>query len=131
MDLVVLVEAQGPGADLYSLRDWLVAEPMLRGQVRLIQPAPASGTLGSAIEALAVGIGQGGAATALASVLIAWIRRRVGDVTVKLTRPDGNSTEVTAKHVPGLDAAGIAGLVADIAKSLEVQQHEDNSGDKC
>jgi hypothetical protein len=119
VDLAVTVEAREPGAAVRALREWLVAEPVLRGRVRLVQPAPQPGSLGGVVEALTVALGQGGAATALVSVLVAWIRRRVGDVSVTLTRPDGTSVKVDATHVRGLDSDGVADLVADIARSLD------------
>ena len=119
MYLAVTVDAEGPGAEVRSLQEWLVAEPGLRGRVRLVQPAPQAGTLGGAVEALTVAVGQGGAVTALVSVLVVWIRRRVGDVSVTLTRPDGTSISVDATHVRGLDSSGVAELVDDIARSLD------------
>jgi hypothetical protein len=119
VDLVVVVEAGESSAAVRSLREWLVADPVLRGLVRVVAPAPQAGMLGGAVEALSVALGQGGAATALVSVLVAWIRRRVGDVSMSLTRPDGTSIKVDATHVRGLDAAGVADLVAGIARSLD------------
>ena len=125
MDLAVTVDAAERGAEVRSLREWLVAEPGLR--VRLVPPAPRAGTLGGAVEVLAVAVGQGGAVTALVSVLVAWLRRRVGDVSVTLTRPDGTSISVDAKHVRGMDTAEVADLVADITRSLAgpVEEQDD------
>lgn len=119
MDLVVDVEAGDRAAELRSLREWLVGEPALRGRVGFVEQAPPPGTLGGVVDVLTVALGQGGPAAALASVLIAWIRRRAGVVTVMLTRPDGTSIKVEGRHVRGLDPAGVEHLVAGVARSLE------------
>src|SRR5690349_2995669 len=68
--------------ELLSLRDWLTGEPDLRGRLELLKAPPTPGTLGAATDAIAVALGPSGAVTVLASALIAWLRRRVGDVTV-------------------------------------------------
>lgn len=128
--VVVTVEVSGSdvAAGVGSLRAWLVGDEEWRGRVRVLSRPPEPGALGSMIEALTVAVGQGGAVTALASVVIAWIRRRRGDEVVKITRPDGGSIEVRATHVRGLDAAGVSALVSDLAKSLDAEGESD--GDK-
>ena len=51
--------------------------------------------------------------TALASVVIAWLRRRTGSVAVRLTRPDGSLVELAADRVRALDGgAQVDQLVA-------------------
>src|SRR5215813_8465127 len=75
VEVTITALGEGP-AELRSLREWLVREEELRGRVTLIEPAPRPGTLGSVVESLLVMLGPGGTATALASVLITWIRHR-------------------------------------------------------
>jgi hypothetical protein len=107
------------GADgLRSLYEWLAGGDELRGRVRLVQAPPAPGTLGSALGSLVIALGPGGVATAAASVLISWIRHRTGNQSVRITRPDGTSLELTVTRVRGLDAAGVRSLVAEVSRSL-------------
>lgn len=119
MDVRITVAGEeGDQGALRSLREWLVREPKLRGGVRLVQHPPAPDRLGSIPDALLVTLGPGGVATAVASVLIAWIRRRGGDVSVKVTQPDGTSVEVSATDVRGLDAAGVRAWVSEVSRAL-------------
>jgi hypothetical protein len=104
------------------LRASLVAEDELRGHVRMLNAAPAPGTLGIPPEALVVSLGQGGAITVLASALVTWLRRRTTDVTIKITRRDGSQTEVHARQARG--AVSLQGLVDDIAKSISSHSDE-------
>jgi hypothetical protein len=121
VDERVVVEVVGDRSadELRSLRDWLVAEEELRGRVRLELPPPEPGALGSAVEALTVALGPGGVATAAASVLISWLRRRTGNVSVKVVRPDGTSTEFSATNVSGLDATEVRRIAAELSRSLD------------
>lgn len=120
VDEQVVIEVTGdrPADELRSLRDWLVAEEELRGRVRLELSPPKPGALGSAVAALTVALGPGGVATAAASVLISWIRRRTGTVSVKVSRPDGTSTEFSATNVSGLDATEVQRITAELSRSL-------------
>lgn len=77
------------------------------------------GTLGSALETLAVALGPGGVATVTASVLIAWLRRRTSDVTLKVSRPDGASYEFSATNVTALDPAGVRELEERLSRALD------------
>ena len=58
-----------------SLDSWLVGEDRLRGRVRRVVRAPEPAMMGSVSDVLMIALGQGGVATVLVSVLIAWIRR--------------------------------------------------------
>lgn len=120
MDERLFVEVIGDRSadELRSLRDWLVAEEQLRGRVRLESPPPEPGALGSVVEALTVALGPGGVATAAASVLISWLRRRTSDISVKMTLPDGTSTEFSTTNVSGLDAAEVRRITAELSRSL-------------
>jgi hypothetical protein len=54
----------------------------------------------------------------MASVVVAWLGSRRGEVSVKLTRGDGESLEVAAKGVKGLDLAKTRALTAQVAELL-------------
>jgi hypothetical protein len=125
---VVAVSAVGPDADdqLRSLRGWLATVDDLRGRVNLRERPPRPGTLGPVLEALVVAVGPGGAATALAATVVAWLRNRHGEVRVTLTLPDSRSMELTAKRVAELDAAALERQVAQIAAMLN--QGTDGAG---
>ncbi|MFH9347853.1 hypothetical protein [Kitasatospora sp. NPDC017646] len=117
--LLVRIEGGNSADDVRSLRQWLLEEDRLRGRVRLEEAAPAPGTLGAVLDTLTVALGPGGVATAVASVLISWIRRQRGNVSVKVTRPDGTVTEFSATHVSGLEAPQVRQLAAEFSSSLE------------
>ncbi|MDH6579121.1 hypothetical protein [Kitasatospora sp. MAP5-34] len=121
MEQRILVQVEGGGSadDVRSLRQWLVAEDELRGRVVLAETPPPPGALGAVVDALTVALGPGGVATAIASVLISWIRRQRGSVSVKVTRPDGTVTELSATHVSGLEPARLRELTAELSGSLE------------
>ncbi|MFD0392296.1 hypothetical protein ACFQ3Z_03830 [Streptomyces nogalater] len=59
-----------------SLLTWLTEEGGLRGRVTPQESPPVPGTLGPALDGLLVALGSGGAATGLATSLVAWIRSR-------------------------------------------------------
>lgn len=82
--------------DLALLRRGLVAEPELRGRVRLLTMAPEEGQMGSGIELLAIAIGSSGAVTALVRSLPALLKARRAAATVELNLPDGRNVKVTA-----------------------------------
>ncbi|SFN41641.1 hypothetical protein SAMN04487980_101996 [Streptomyces sp. cf124] len=82
--------------DLALLRRGLVAEPELRGRVRLVTGGPEEGQMGTGIELLAIAIGSSGAVTALVRSLPALLKARRAAATVELTLPDGRTVKVTA-----------------------------------
>jgi hypothetical protein len=105
----------------------LVAEDELRGRVRVMTPPPEPGTLGSVVEALAISLGPGGAATVLASALIAWIRRQRTNIKLKVVRADGSSTELLLDHVP-LSGDDGAKLAEDLLRTLAERDNEPDGG---
>ena len=116
------VEIAIDGADaiaVRSLEKMLTGHNDLRGLVRPLIPVPRSGAMGSPIETLLVTVGQGGAGAAVASVLISWIRRRTGAVTLKLTRPDGGEASVEAQHVKNLTPEELRSLVTQLQGVLD------------
>jgi hypothetical protein len=84
----------------------------LRGAVRRPPEAPRPGELGALDEALVVAVGQGGALTVLVTVLIAWLRRRAGEVVIKLTKADGTAVEVKATQVRAMAAKDLKALAS-------------------
>jgi hypothetical protein len=105
--------------DLRSLREWLVQEDELRGRVKLVEPAPQSGSLGATLDALLVVLGPGGAATILAGALISWIRhRRPPEARYEITLPDGTSVKLSTRQVRGMDADAVRKLVADVSQAV-------------
>jgi hypothetical protein len=119
VDVSVVIAGDSGSDQLRSLHAWLVADGELRGRVRLLPQLPRPGTLGAVDDVLTVALGPGGAATALASVLITWIRHRTAEVTVTLTRPDGSSVNLSAKHVHGLAATELHSLTVELSRSLD------------
>ena len=111
--LMLFLDGTGDDAtDLYESLSW---DSELRGRVRLA-PAPApEGTLGADLTQLLITLESGGMATAFASVLVAWIKRRAGSVTAKVTRPDGTTFELTAERVHGLKPEDLQKQVAQLA----------------
>ncbi|HEU4348056.1 MAG TPA: hypothetical protein VFR35_09730 [Actinoplanes sp.] len=104
--------------DLRSLRRWMIDVSDLRGPFDLRQSDPEPGELGSVTDALVVAAGSGGAITALAGVLISWLRHRTADLTVKVTRPDGSTLEVSGTRVRGLDGAALGAEIERLAAQL-------------
>jgi hypothetical protein len=121
-DLSIAVLGEQPHDETRSLRTWMLEEPALHGRVTLRVAPSASGTLGDAMETLVVALGPGGIATALASVLVTWIRRRTTDITVKITKSDGSTLEVSGRHVGRLDSDGMRGLTTELAKAIDVAE---------
>jgi hypothetical protein len=74
--------------------------------------------MGSLTDALIVAAGSGGAITALAGVLVSWLRHRTSDLTVKITRPDGTTFEVVGSRVRGLDGAHLGAEIGRLAEQL-------------
>lgn len=122
MDVAVIAEGSDRGDQLRSLRRWLLDSQELRGRVEGVERPPETGALGPVLDALAVALGPAGAVTAFATGLIAWLRTRRGEVTIKVTLPDGSSLELTAKRVSGLDSGALQRQVTDLADLLTPRQ---------
>lgn len=105
--------------DLGSLWEWMQADGELGGRARVVHAPVEEGTLGSLADVLAVTLGPGGVATAVASAAVAWIRRRVGDVSLKVTRSDGSSLSLTSQNVRGLDGTAVQALITQTAAWLD------------
>ncbi|NUS44046.1 MAG: hypothetical protein HOQ24_10210 [Mycobacteriaceae bacterium] len=115
MDVTLRVEARRTVDETHSLLDWLQADGALRGRVRQVRSEPPPGVLGPGVDSLVVALGPGGVATALATVLVTWIRRRTSDVTLKVTGPDGETYELNVTNVGNVDAAAVQNLARRLA----------------
>jgi hypothetical protein len=123
VNLAIEVEGRhGRTDEVRSLRQWMVEDDELRGRVRFVTAPPEPGTLGGVAETLMIALGPGGVATALASVLITWIRRRTGNVTVKITKPDGVKYELSTDTMRSLSADDLKEITARLARDLEATQ---------
>ena len=119
--MIATFEVSGDGGDdgAGSLRQWLLEDDDLGGRARMV-PAPVKdGELGSLSDLLAVTLGPGGVATAVAAGAIAWIRRRVGDVALSVTRPDGASLSLKSRNIRGMDEVAVRNLVTQTAAWLD------------
>lgn len=114
----VIAGSDVSAADLRSLRSWMIDMGELRGPFELRRPEPRPGEMGSLTDALIVAAGSGGAITALAGVLVSWLRHRTSDLTVKITRPDGTTFEVVGSRVRGLDGAHLGAEIGRLAEQL-------------
>ncbi|EPH45005.1 hypothetical protein ABT390_04095 [Streptomyces aurantiacus] len=130
MDVEVITEGPDASDELRSLQAWLGDVQELRGRVSDRERPPEPGTLGPALDALLVTVGPGGAATALAAAVIAWLRTRRGEVRIKVTLPGRRSLELTAKGVSGLDAESLRRQVADVAGTLAPERTSPENGER-
>jgi hypothetical protein len=130
VDVTIEVVGSGTADEVRSLREWLVAEDALRGRIRLVASPPEPGALGSAVEILTVALGPSGVATALASVVISWLRRRTGAVSVKVTRPDGTSFEYSAAQLGASEAMEVLQRTSELARGLSTGEGEVPGGPK-
>lgn len=103
---------------LRDLHSWLSDEPELRARVVIREQNIGDEALGPVVDGLQIILGAGGAAATAASVLIAWLSNRAGEISVKLTREGGDSLEVTAKGVRGLNGAGVHEVTTRITQLL-------------
>ncbi|MGW5047546.1 effector-associated constant component EACC1 [Streptomyces griseoluteus] len=104
-------------AHLVSLRDWLAAEDVLRGRVELLARTPRPGQMGTALDVLAVALGSGGAGAVLARSLSTWLVQRRADVTVHVSRGDGQTVSVEVRRAS--DPQAVIGAVGRLLEGGE------------
>jgi hypothetical protein len=105
MDVMLVVDGPSALDEVASLRVWLTDEDNLRGRVEQVEAAPVPGTLtGAVVSGLTIAAASASVATTLASVLITWLKSRVGQVGLRVTRPDGVVVDLQADQVRGLTA---------------------------
>lgn len=109
-----------------DLGTWLLEERYLRGEVTYVHEGVPEGAMGAVVEGVQVALGSGGAVAALAGVVIAWLRTRPGEVTLKIKRGT-DEIELTGKGVKALDARSLRELTERVteiaAKSLSSDDH--------
>jgi membrane-associated two-gene conflict system component 1 (EACC1) len=118
MQVRLTVAGDDAPAAMRSLEVWLAGHDELHGRVEPVGTAPQPGTMGSVADVLMVTVGPGGVATAVASVLISWIRRQRGKISVSARRPDGTEITLTADHVRGLTTEEVRALVTQLEATL-------------
>lgn len=118
MDVRLTAEGGAGTDELRSLLSWLTDEDELRGRAALLESPPVPGTLGPVVDGLLVALGPGGAAAALSTALVSWIRHRRSEVVVKVTRPDGACVELSGRRVKLLGADDLSKLVGDTTAVL-------------
>jgi hypothetical protein len=121
---VLFTAADAGDDDLRQLHGLLAGEPELRGRVTVRGGPPVPGTMGAMAEAVMVALGPGGAGTAIAAVVITYLRQRGRSVRLRVTRADGASVELSAGNVRGLDAQAIRVQAADLARFLDAAEEE-------
>jgi hypothetical protein len=119
VEVTVTVTGSGEAWDLAALRDWLRAEPELRGRVRLAGKPPDPGSMGALSDLLTVAVGPGAAVTVFASALVTWIRHRTRTAHVRVSWPDGAEIELSTDRLGSMDAAAVQAQVAGLVRALE------------
>ncbi|MDX3659143.1 hypothetical protein PV646_17695 [Streptomyces sp. ID05-26A] len=104
-------------AELESLHGWLLDLPDLRG-VSLGQPERSPQEMGWLTDVLSVSVGNGGAVTALAGSLATWLVSRRSHIKIKVTGPDGRSTEVDVKQAKG-NQATVEAMLREVLEEHE------------
>ncbi|MEU6662027.1 hypothetical protein [Streptomyces sp. NPDC046821] len=114
---IVTLSVSGGAKDAADLAAWLDEEDDLRGLVRR-EPGPVpEGALGGELQQLVVSLTSGGVVTAVASVVVAWLRRRTGSVTVRVTGRDGFELEVRAEQVRNMDSEQLRAQVDQLVSA--------------
>jgi hypothetical protein len=99
----VTLSVTGGFDDAAALDAELDSEPDLRRHVRRVAADSPPGSLGGELPQLLVTLASGGLATALASVIVVWLRQRTGSITIRVTRADGSELELAAERVKKMD----------------------------
>jgi Effector Associated Constant Component 1 len=86
-------------AETRELEAFLTSDPDLQRWVTRRVDPPEPGTMGSVSDVLVVALGQGGTVTILAGVLIAWIRRHRGKISIHARCSCGKEITVSADRI--------------------------------
>lgn len=105
-------------AELESLHGWLGNLPDLRGSLTLGKPDRDPQEMGWLTDVLGVAVGNGGAATALAGSLATWLVSRRSHIKIRVTGPDGRSTEVDVKQAKG-NQADVEAMLREVLSEHE------------
>ncbi|GAA1001951.1 hypothetical protein GCM10009555_107420 [Acrocarpospora macrocephala] len=119
MELTVTVEV-GDRNELRDLYGRIKADRGLRSTARLVEGEPAPEELSTVTQALQIILGAGATVTGITGVVIAWLRHRSSEFTIRLHR-GGTELELTAKGLSTMDSAQIAQLTEKVAAALADQ----------
>jgi hypothetical protein len=114
---MILTVTGGSTDQLRDLRRWLGEEPELRGRVVSLSRRPEEHELGTLTEALQITLGSGGVVATVAAVVIAWLRTRPAEITVRISRGD-DEIEVTAKGVKSLNVHELGQAASEVARTF-------------
>ncbi|WP_327107041.1 effector-associated constant component EACC1 [Nonomuraea glycinis] len=120
MELTVTAPT-GDGNELRGLYARIAADRGLRCTARIVEGEPLPETLGPIIEMLQITLGAGGTIGGVASVVIAWLRNRSSEFTVRLNQ-NGKEIELTAKGLSTMDSDQIALLTEKVVAALSKQR---------
>lgn len=110
-----------------NLAGWLADERELRGRIHVVEEEPPAHALGTGAALIEVILGPGGAAMALASVAITWLRCRTGKVTITFSSGNGRMVTIAHGRVKNLDAKGIQDLTRQILNEIDDGQPPSDS----
>ena len=105
---MILISVPGGAPELQELAQWLEQYDGLAGRITAAPAGPRPGQLGPGLDALAIAVGSGGAATVLARGLVAWASsyrsQRGADVYVHASRPGGPALTVELRNITDAEA---------------------------
>ncbi|KUN22918.1 hypothetical protein AQJ23_26405 [Streptomyces antibioticus] len=128
MEIHIIVLGTAGDDGLRELHRRLTDIEELRGEVRAVPAASRPGALGTLLDALSVNVLSAGAVSAVAGVVVTWIRHRTTDAVIKLRRPDGTEVEVTAERVRRLNSAAVRSIVAELSQAAGPEGNSDDGG---
>ncbi len=112
--IVLRIDNYDEGNELASLADTLRGYDQLRGRIDIIPTTPNTNEMGAAVDALAIALAPGGAATILATGIALWLRhRRPGrrsKLGLRLEFPNGSQLTVDADGIEDVEAVVAASL---------------------
>jgi hypothetical protein len=114
----VTLSVTGSLDDAAALGALLDTDPELRGRARRVVAQVPEGVLSGGLPELVIALGSSGVATALASVLMVWLRQRSGSVSLHITRSDGTQFELTAERVRTLGSGELRAQVDQLTAQL-------------
>lgn len=103
MQADIHISARDSVSEYADLLEWLRGERALTGVVSATYRPPGEGELGGALDVLAVALGSGGTAVALANSLTAWLQTRRSDVSITVTT-DAGSVKIDASRLRDTEA---------------------------
>lgn len=120
MDIQVSVAGADAADQLRNLYGWLMREPEFAGALQLHERDAEPGELGPVTDLVQAALEPGGAVSAFAAVVIAWLKFRTSDVKITVSRPAGEPhVELDARRIRELDAAATQALTDELAQTLQ------------